>query len=261
MQQADASLYELPFAHVLKEVKPARDQVNNSLEKERWWLHARPAPDLREATAGLPRFIGTARVAKHRLFVWITPPVICDGQVVVIARDDDATFGILHSRFHELWSLRMGTWMGVGNDPRYTPTTTFETFPFPEGLTPRDTKTGAPDTPHAHAIAEAARKLDQLRNNWLNPPEWTDWVITPQEEAAGFPKRPVAKPGLEAELKKRTLTNLYNARPAWLALAHEALDKAVATAYGWTDYTPEMADEEILRRLLALNQVRAGAVT
>ena len=151
--------------------------------------------------------------------------------------------------------------MGVGNDPRYTPTTTFETFPFPEGLTPRDTKTGAPDTPHARAIAEAAKHLDQLRNNWLNPPEWTDWVITPQEEAAGFPKRPVAKPGLEAELKKRTLTNLYNARPAWLALAHEALDKAVATAYGWTDYTPEMADEEILRRLLALNQVRAGAVT
>ena len=124
-------------------------------------------------------------------------------------------------------------------------------------MTPHDTKNGAPDTPQAHAIAEAARKLDQLRSAWLNPPEWTDWVITPEEEAAGFPKRPVAKPGHEAELKKRTLTNLYNARPAWLALAHEALDKAVAAAYGWPDYSPAMPDEELLRRLLALNQARA----
>ena len=46
------------------------------------------------------------------------------------------TFGILHSRFHEAWSLRLGTWLGKGNDPRYTPTTTFETFPFPDGLSP-----------------------------------------------------------------------------------------------------------------------------
>ncbi len=62
---------------------------------------------------------------------------ICpDHQIIVVARDDDTAFGILHSRFHELWSLRMGTWLGVGNDPRYTPSTTFETFPFPENLTP-----------------------------------------------------------------------------------------------------------------------------
>ena len=80
---------------------------------------------------------------------------------------------------------------------------------------------------------------------------------TPEEEQAGFPLRPVAKPGHEAELKKRTLTNLYNARPAWLDIAHKALDQAVAAAYGWTGYTPEMPDEEILKRLLALNLQRA----
>jgi len=112
--------------------------------------------------------------------------------------------------------------------------------------------------PFAQAIAEAAHRLNALRENWLNPPEWVDWEITPEEEKAGFPKRPLAKPGHEAELKKRTLTNLYNARPAWLDMAHKQLDQAVAAAYGWTDYTPEMADEEILRRLLALNLERAG---
>ena len=69
----------------------------------------------------------------------------------------------------------------------------------------------------------------------------------------GFPDRIIPKPGHEAELKKRTLTNLYNLRPAWLDGAHKTLDVAVAAAYGWTDYTPEMPDDEILRRLLALN--------
>jgi type II restriction/modification system DNA methylase subunit YeeA len=155
--------------------------------------------------------------------------------------------------------------MGKGNDPRYTPTTCFETFPFPEHLTPRDTADKgqcAPDTQAdsaAKAISEAAFKLNQLRENWLNPPEWVDWVITPEEEKAGYPKRPVAKPGYKADLKKRTLTNLYNARPAWLDMAHKNLDKAVAAAYGWEDYTPDISDEVILHRLLALNLERSKA--
>ena len=173
----------------------------------------------------------------------------------VIARSDDTTFGILHSRFHELWSIRMGT--SLEDRPRYTPTTTFETFPFPAGLTPRDTASSTPlKSKAAGRIAVAAQRLDALRANWLNPPEWTDWVRTREEEAAGFPLRPVAKPGFDADLKKRTLTNLYNTRPDWLAHAHRELDAAVAAAYGWTDYTPDMSDEDILRRLLALNLER-----
>ena len=73
----------------------------------------------------------SARVARYRLFVWISNVVVPDSAAIAIARDDDTTFGILHSRFHEAWSLRLGTWLGVGNDPRYTPTTTFETSPSP----------------------------------------------------------------------------------------------------------------------------------
>lgn len=75
----------------------------------------------------------------------------------------------------------------------------------------------------------------------------------------GYPDRRIPKPEFATELKKRTLTNLYNARPAWLDQAHRALDAAVAAAYGWDDYTPTMPDDEILRRLLALNRERAGA--
>ncbi len=57
-----------------------------------------------------------------------------------------------------------------------------------------------------------------------------------------------------AILKKRTLTNLYNERPAWLDNAHRELDDAVAAAYGWPS---DLDDDEILRRLFELNQERA----
>lgn len=285
--EPSASLFEEPFKHVIEFVKPVRDQKNEEYLRRKYWQLKRSAPDFRNATRGLSRYIITPRHAKYRLFVWQDGNALPDSAVNAIARADDTTFGILHSRFHELWSLRLCTYLGVGNDPRYTPTTCFETFPFPNGLTPRDSAawgagaricasheappalrpscvtTSTPHTPelsyapHAKAIATAAIKLNQLRENWLNPAEWVDWVITPEEEKAGFPSRPVAKPGFEAELKKRTLTNLYNQRPAWLDLAHKALDQAVAAAYGWADYTADMADDEILRRLLQLNLTRA----
>lgn len=282
MGEESAALFETPFDHAKNFVLPERRKNNREAYRKQWWRHGEARPGLRRLLSAHSRFIATPEVAKHRLFIWVPVCVLPDKNLQVITRSDDTTFGILHSRFHELWSLRLCTWLGVGNDPRYTPTTTFETFPFPEGYTPRDTRP-SPPTPSPEgegskpavappppgegcaaarerehpAIAAAARRLNELREAWLNPPEWVDWVITPEEEKAGFPRRPVAKPGFDADLKKRTLTNLYNARPAWLDMAHKALDAAVATAYGWTDYTPEMPDEEILRRLLALNLARA----
>lgn len=76
------------------------------------------------------------------------------------------------------------------------------------------------------------------------------------EVVAGFPDRIIAKPEHAADLKKRTLTNLYNARPAWLDNLHRELDVAVAAAYSWEW---PLSDDEILRRLLELNQTRSGA--
>ena len=307
MSDAEAALFERPFEYVVEHVKPEREKNNREAYRKYWWRHAEPRPGMRAALLPVSRYIVTPHVSKHRLFVWLDSAVLSDQMLLVTARADDTTFGILHSRFHELWSLRMGT--SLEDRPRYTPTTTFETFPFPAGLTPADTRpnpeavgwakqrvpindaTADPDgsapihrasltgteadghaalcpsyclpmladpsrLPAAEAIATAAFELNRLREAWLNPPDWVDWVITPEEEQAGFPPRPVAKLGHEADLKKRTLTNLYNARPAWLAMAHEKLDRAVAAAYGWDDYTPDTADDDILRRLLALNRAR-----
>ncbi|WP_310460920.1 hypothetical protein [Sphaerotilus sp.] len=99
-----------------------------------------------------------------------------------------------------------------------------------------------------------------MRERWLNPPEWCDRVpeVVPLGmDHSPYPDRLVAKPGHEKELAKRTLTNLYNERPTWLAKAHTALDATVAAAYGWKD-DAALTEEEILRRLLALNQARAA---
>ncbi len=244
--------FEKPFQQVETLVKPTRVGLRRAWHAHYWWLFGDPRPAMRRSIEKLQRYIITPQISKHRVFVFIPATVLTENANIAIARADDTTFGILHSRFHELWSLRMGT--SLEDRPRYTNSTTFETFPFPEGLTPRDTPAGS----LADAIAAAAKQLNTVREAWLNPPEWVDWVRTPEEEQAGFPPRPVAKADHEAELKKRTLTNLYNARPAWLDHAHRELDAAVAAAYGWPDYTPEMPDEEILKRLLALNLERAA---
>jgi hypothetical protein len=277
MTATDASLFEEPFAHVLRYVKPVRDTNNDKIRRTVWWRFGRTGEQYRDAVSKVPRYINTPRVAKHRIFVWQTAANLPDTATVAITIADDTTFGILHSRFHELWSLRMCTWLGVGNDPRYTPTTCFETFPFPAGLTPRDTASQQTETlpdgcvipaslapgvrTSSQAIAKAAKHLNTLRENWLNPPEWTDRIpeVTPLGMASSpYPDRIIAKPGHEKDLAERTLTKLYNQRPAWLDAAHRQLDAAVADAYNWADYTADMPDEEILKRLLALNLERAA---
>jgi hypothetical protein len=343
LTEEEAMLFEAPYAYVTVAVKPIALNNSDKQVAKNWWRHARPRVDMRAALAPLTRYIITAAVAKHRTFIWMHSAVLPDQATLATARADDTTFGILHSRFHELWSLRMCTWLGVGNDPRYTPTTCFETFPFPVGLTPADTghqrietlPDGAvipgnwgqspispqtmpasghatlesdPDFPGAAGcyeqnnplalveqaqaaiktivftapgstrnaavrdsaiqIAIAAKKLNDLRENWLNPPEWTHKVpeVTPLGmDKSPYPDRIEPKPGLSEQnlkaLQKRTLTNLYNAQPAWLAMAHQQLDQAVAAAYGWTDYSPAMPDDEILKRLLALNLARSANIS
>ncbi len=246
MSEAKAALYEAPFAHVVEHVKPSRANNRVKALRDEWWRHRRFVVDLRQALDGLSRYIATPRVAKHRLFVWCDVRICPDSALTVIARDDDTTFGILHSRFHEAWSLRLGT--SLEDRPRYTPTTTFETFPFPEGLSPDVPASDYVDDPRAVAIAEAAQRLVELRGRWLNPPEWVEWV---DEPVPGYPQRPVPRDETAAkELRKRTLTNLYNARPQWLAHAHATLDAAVAAAYGWP---AEISEDDALRELLAMN--------
>jgi hypothetical protein len=214
----EAALYESPFEYVREYVKPAREGSGSALREARWWLHVWPRPEFRAAVSSLRRFIVTPRISKHRLFAWADAHTMPDSALIAIAVEDDYTFGVLQSRIHEAWSLAMGT--QLESRPRYTPSTCFETFPFPD-----------PTPEQRERVGEAGRRLVELRDGWLNPP------------------------GLDpADLDKRTLTNLYNQRPTWLANAHADLDAAVSATYGWP---PDLADADILESLLGVNRLRS----
>ncbi len=223
-KETDAALYEAPFEYIKKKVKPFRAEARSGdATGVPWWIHQRPRPDMRSGLAQLERYIATPNLTKFRFFVWLAAEVLPDHQLIVFARDDDYFFGVLHSRAHEIWALKQGT--QLESRPRYTPTSCFETFPFPE-----------PTAGQLKTIEKAARELNTWRTAWLNPGE--DSFMT------------------TVERKRRTLTNLYNEPPAWLANAHAVLDKAVFEAYGWPD---DISDQEILTRLLALNLQREPA--
>lgn len=220
-----AALYEGPFEYLKQHVKPVRETNKRALYAEKWWIHAEARPGMRKALAGLDRYVATPTVSKHRLFVWLDSATLPDHQLIVIAKDDDFTFGVLHSRFHELWARATGTQLREAESGfRYTPSTTFETFPFPKG-----------EQAQQHAVSEAASKLHQLRSQWLNPPG----------QDAAF-------------LKSRTLTSLYNDPPTWLGQLHEELDAAVAAAYGWPS---DVSDDAVLETLLALNHERSSSAS
>lgn len=225
LELASFCLYEKPFGIVQECVKPQRDQNRDKWLKENWWRPQRMRPDMRNAIAPLTRFIVTPTTAKHRIFIWLEPPMLPDHQLIVFARSDDYFFGVLHSRIHEVWSLTQGT--QLEDRPRYTPTTCFETFPFP-----------AAREEQKQVIGEVAKELNALRENWLNPPEWTrietleflgtvggpwDRYIDPAtvEDRGTFKVGTVRYPRLvprdEAcakRLKERTLTKLLQHAPA-----------------------------------------------
>jgi len=307
----EAALYEVPFEYLRTHVKPQREHNGRASYRERWWIHGEARPGFRHAVTALGRYIGTPRVALHRVFVWLDTAVLPDSKVIAIAYDDDFYFGVLQSRAHEIWTVATCGWHGVGNDVTYNPTTCFETFPFPG-----ESRTGVPPVPsstngqagrpthlaleHVAAITVAAKELNDLRERWLNPPEWTreevlefpasadgPWAryvecggLTPPSSAGGStpamagqapPIQSAVKPAhskvgvaryprlvprdadCAAKLKKRTLTNLYNERPTWLANAHTKLDAAVFAAYGWP---ADLSDDDLLARLLKLNLER-----
>ena len=319
----EAAQYEGPHTLVVERVKPSRDANRDKWLRENWWKLQRVRPEMRAALAKVGRFIALPRVAKHRICVWFRWPVVTDDQTVVFAREEDAFFGVLQSRLHQVWAFAQGTQLRERESGfRYRPTTCFSTlpFPFPDDLQPpkptpvkpppKSQKPPEPDrfyaenlaaknyylgkeepqpygspsalrTPHSAldhraVIAAAAKHLNEERERWLNPSEWTEthtlefpgsisgpWgrYIEPETVDAKTGIGTVRYPRLEprdadcaAKLKKRTLTSLYNERPAWLDLAHKKLDATVAAAYGWPF---DLSDEQLLERLLALNLQRA----
>lgn len=264
MTKEEAERYEKPFQYVVENVKAHRDTVRREARREKWWLFGETRPGMRKAIAPLTRFIATPLTSKHRLYVWLSPPILSDQANFIFARDDDYFFGVLHSSIHEIWVRRKGTQLREAESgSRYSPTETFETFPFPWPLGEEPAENG---DDRLKAIADQARKLDVFRNHWLNP------------EGIGVTFK-------ESIAKRRTLTNLYNALENYrdnyksgqrdikkwdkdvdsiitfddvqeLDYIHDELDKSVFNAYGWPN---TLIEEQILAHLLALNLERSNS--
>ncbi|HZW08777.1 MAG TPA: DNA methyltransferase [Phycisphaerales bacterium] len=246
MTKDDAALYERPFEYVERVVYPERRHNRRDSYRDKWWIHQEPRAD-RRTVIDAPRQLLTPRVAKHRVWVRSSQRLLADCALVAFSRVDDYFFGVLQSSPHSLWAIEQGT--QLESRPRYTPSSCFETFPLP--WSPGSEPEGAGAKRHKlwKAIGDAAADLEELREAWLNPPEWlapiehkvdlkyrADLAAVPEEVRPLVRRSAImAEAAQDKRLKQRTLTNLYNERPAWLRLAHEKLDRAVFAAYAAVD--------------------------
>jgi hypothetical protein len=223
IDEREAELYELPYARIRRQVRPAWRPRRNA-----WWIHGGPQTEMRLALAKRDRFIATPAAGRPRAFVWLEPDVLPDRSLVVFARDDDYFHGVLHSRFHDVWT-RWAAALARGPKAsfRYAPACCFETFPFPWPPTTPLGKLTRVQEDHRTAIALMAQALDAQRREWLGD---------------------ISEP-------ERTLAALYRVHPTWLQQMHTLLDEAVAAAYGWP---ADLPDDDVIRRLLALNHERAA---
>jgi hypothetical protein len=224
------------FQHLLTHVKPERDQNRRATRRDNWWLFGENAPTLRRGMVGLSRLIGTCRTAKHRIFVFVPTDYIVDAKVVGIALDDGFDLGVLTSSIHQIWAFRTGGWLGVGNDSNYNHAVCFNQFPFPADIS---------ETLKARVRAEA-EALDRLRKQVLAAHD--DLTLTGLYNVLEALKEGRALTDKERDVHDRGLVTLIRQH-------HDAIDSAVAEAYGWP---ADLNDEDIVTRLVALNKTRAA---
>ncbi|PAP74903.1 hypothetical protein B1759_16705 [Rubrivirga sp. SAORIC476] len=227
----------LAFEHVIRTVKPERDKNRDKGRRENWWLHGRSNETLRKALAGVSRYCATPYVSKHCFFQFLDAEILPDDGIVAIALEDAFHLGVLSSRLHTEWALAAGGRLGVGNDPRYNNSSTFDPFPFPDAT---------------DAQAEPIRQLGEA----------IDAHRKARQDETGVGLTDLYN-AVEALRAGRALT-AKEERSADDGLAHtlldlhRQLDRAVLDAYGWSDLDAEAPTfrAAVLDRLVALNAER-----
>jgi len=236
-----ADQYPVAFQHLYDHVKPERDQNDREQYRRNWWRFAETRPRLRSSIRGLRRYIVTSETSSNRFFKFVRATgALADGSVIVIASEDAHMLGLVSSRAHELWAIRAGGRMGVGDDPRYQNEVCFDPFPFPP----------ADNANLFRRIKIAARKLDRLRRKVLTRHEdltLTKLYNTVEALRAAQRGGTVLSPD-DRDIAERGCVSL-------ILQYHDEIDAAVFEAYGWP---PALSDEEILERLVALNKQRVA---
>lgn len=261
------------YSHLYEYVRPERETNNRKSRRDKWWVFAEPALDLREAVASISAYIATTETAKHRTFSFVSSDFLADQKVRVISSDRPDFLAVLSSRAHVLFSIVKGGRQGVGNDPVYQHTQTFDPFPFP--MAASSFVVGSdPLFAQQERLRELGKRLDAFRKDRLAEHAFltmtalynvlerrreleNGWDVPPLTDA----ERDVHQAGLISVLME----------------IHDDVDRAVLTAYGWEDLIPklvgkpgatlpslhksaeqEQAEEELLSRLVTLNNQRAA---
>jgi hypothetical protein len=234
------SRYPKVFQWLLERVKPERDANRDLAIRGKWWLHGRTRGEIRNALAGLSRYIATVETAKHRVFQFLQADVLPDNKLIVIALSDAFHLGVLSSRVHACWALAAGGWLGVGNDPVYVKTRCFETFPFPSG-----------DQGRAGSVAEIQRLAEQIDAH-----RKTQQAAHPSLTLTGM-YNVLHKESNDETLNPKERAIHDDGLVGVLRSLHDELDMEVFRIYGWSDISLHSDDNELLERLLALNATRA----
>lgn len=240
--QADEVRRRFPAVYqwLLERVKPERDANRDRQFREKWWLHGRSRGEIRPALSGLRRYIVTGQVAKHRVFQWLDASILPDDKLILVASADALHLGVLSSSVHITWALAAGGALGVGNDPVYSKSTCFETFPFPD-LDPAGEL--------AKRIRVLAEQIDAHRKIQLAAHQAATLTATynvleklRSGEALTAKEKVVHEHGLVGVLKS----------------LHDELDAAVLQAYDWADMALPAETDMLLVRLVELNAKRAS---
>ena len=252
------------YQHVAERVKPERDQNNRKTYRENWWIFGEPRSDLRPALEPLDRYIATVETSTHRFFQFLEADTRPDNMLVCIGSTAADLLAVLSSRSNVCWSINAGGWLGMGNDPRYSKSRTFDPMPFPDF--------GARSNPRA-ALEALGDRLDSFRKERLAEHKFLTMTALynvlerVRELENGYDWPPLSDK--ERDIHEAGLISI-------LKEIHDDIDRAVFEAYGWADLIPalvgkpgatapsphkspeqEAAEEELLARLAALNKERA----
>jgi len=245
------------YQWVLERVKPERDQNKRASYRHNWWLFGESRKDWRSMSREIPRYIATVKTAKHRLFQFLDADILPESKLIAIAHDGASCHGVLSSRVHVLWATAAGSALGVGNDPTYVKTKSFEAFPFPALTMDQVTKIGT-----------LAERIDahRKRQQEAHPSLTLTGMYNVLEKL---------RAGVELTDKEKAVNQ--QGLVSTLLEDHDQLDHAVFEAYGWQDLADQLvgrpgattplpdkpddqaeAEEELLMRLVALNKQRAA---
>ncbi len=252
------------YQHILERVKPERDTNREEFRRRYWWWFGRRHSMLRGFIEGIPRFIATAETSKHRFFQFIDSNVRPDNMLVNIGSDSRSLLAVLSSRIHVCWAIESGGWLGMGNDPRYSKSLTFDPMPFPDFDDQSDALI---------AVADFGNRLDTFRKERLAEHEFLTMTALynvlerVRELENGCDVSPLS--ATEQDIHEAGLVSV-------LKEIHDDIDRTVFEAYSWADLAPalvgrpgatmpsphktpeqEEAEEELLARLVKLNRERA----